>query len=305
LKASPFFSVIIPSYNRCEFLNQTIESVLSQTFKDFEILVIDDGSTDGTYEKIKLLIEKDNRVKYFYKTNEERGAARNFGIKNSSGKYIVFLDSDDLFKLNHLENLFNLTSSYKNLNFFACKFDFIEDGNQFNAPISFLNEGVHDYKILLKGNPFACNICIKKNNPALNLFPEERKYAGMEDWLFLFSNLWSQDLYLSGITSSTMIEHANRSMRFNQLISERRENATKYILNHFNLIKSEKKHLKGYSYYFCSIHSYLDRERRKSLKFLMKAIINLGIKIELVQLGVKIIFGKKIIGKIKEVISHK
>lgn len=93
----PFFSVIIPTYNRSNFIVATITSVLEQNFEDFEVLVIDDGSTDNTKEIIERILQKDKRVKYFYKTNAERGAARNFGVQESNGKFLIFLDSDDLF----------------------------------------------------------------------------------------------------------------------------------------------------------------------------------------------------------------
>lgn len=86
-------SVIIPTYNSAHFIIEAVESVLNQTFTDFEILVIDDGSTDATKE---VLIEKyGNLVRYFYKENGGVSKARNFGIENAQGKYVAFLDSDD------------------------------------------------------------------------------------------------------------------------------------------------------------------------------------------------------------------
>jgi glycosyltransferase involved in cell wall biosynthesis len=102
----PFFSIVIPTYNRAAFISETIESVINQTYSDWELIVIDDGSTDNTKEIIQAIIQNDNRIKYRYQNNSERSAARNNGINNSNGEYICFLDSDDQFLPNHLEILY-------------------------------------------------------------------------------------------------------------------------------------------------------------------------------------------------------
>ena len=94
-------SVIIPAYNRAEFIQKAIKSVLNQTFKDFELIIIDDGSTDNTGDIIQEY--NDKRVKYFHQFNRGPGPARNKGIKKSSGKYLAFLDSDDAWELEKLE----------------------------------------------------------------------------------------------------------------------------------------------------------------------------------------------------------
>lgn len=90
----PEVSVIIPTYNRAAMVCEAVESVLSQTFKDVEVIVVDDGSTDGTGEVLRN--RYDERVRYFYQANSGRSAARNRGIMASSGRYLLFLDSDDL-----------------------------------------------------------------------------------------------------------------------------------------------------------------------------------------------------------------
>lgn len=97
----PLVSVIIPTYNRSHLVKEAIESVLKQIYADFEIVVVDDGSTDDTAEAIKKI--KDSRIRYFYKNNGGIASARNLGIKNSKGKYIAFLDSDDLYTETYLE----------------------------------------------------------------------------------------------------------------------------------------------------------------------------------------------------------
>ncbi|MEJ5166724.1 MAG: glycosyltransferase, partial [Thermoanaerobaculia bacterium] len=84
-------SVIIPTYNRKEFLKETLDSVLKQKEVEKEIIVVDDGSTDGTYEEIK-----NYPIRYFFQENKGPASARNLGILASKGKFIAFLDSDDL-----------------------------------------------------------------------------------------------------------------------------------------------------------------------------------------------------------------
>ena len=88
-------SVIIPTYNRADFLAEAIDSVLNQTWKDLETLVVDDGSTDSTWEVVARYGE---RLKYFYKKNEGPSSARNVGIREAMGTYVAFLDSDDVWE---------------------------------------------------------------------------------------------------------------------------------------------------------------------------------------------------------------
>lgn len=89
----PYFSVIIPVYNKERFLKNTLQSVLSQSFADFEVILIDDGSTDQSQKIIASYT--DSRIHYFYQTNQGAAAARNFGITKAKAHYIAFLDADD------------------------------------------------------------------------------------------------------------------------------------------------------------------------------------------------------------------
>jgi len=98
----PTVSVIIPTYNRATMVCEAIESVLCQTFEDLEIIVVDDGSTDGTGEVLR--DRYDERVRYYYQANSGRSAARNRGIVASGGRYLLFLDSDDMLLPRALEH---------------------------------------------------------------------------------------------------------------------------------------------------------------------------------------------------------
>ena len=98
-----FFSIILPTYNRGYILTETIEKVICQSYQNWELLVIDDGSKDNTKEVVESI--NDVRVRYIYQENQERSVARNNGIKHAEGEYICFLDSDDIILDNHLETL--------------------------------------------------------------------------------------------------------------------------------------------------------------------------------------------------------
>jgi glycosyltransferase involved in cell wall biosynthesis len=104
-QSKPFFSIIIPTYNRATLIQPTLDSVLTQTFQNWECIVVDDGSTDNTRELITSYIQKDERFRYVYQTNAERSVARNNGIGHASGEWICFLDSDDLYSPKHLMEL--------------------------------------------------------------------------------------------------------------------------------------------------------------------------------------------------------
>jgi glycosyltransferase involved in cell wall biosynthesis len=97
---NPFFTIIIPTYNRATKLPNAIQSVLEQTYTDFELIIIDDGSTDGTKEAVSGF--KDERIRYVYQENAELSAARNRGVNEARGTYICFLDDDDIYLENHL-----------------------------------------------------------------------------------------------------------------------------------------------------------------------------------------------------------
>ena len=94
-------TVIIPTYNRRALVQQAIDSVLAQTYTDYEIIVVDDGSTDGTGEA--LAARYGERIRYFCQENKGRALARNLGIAEALGEYVSFLDSDDLFRQDELE----------------------------------------------------------------------------------------------------------------------------------------------------------------------------------------------------------
>lgn len=101
------FSIIIPVYNVGNYLKKCLDSVINQTYKDFEVIIVSDKSSDNSDNIVKEYVKKDNRFKRIYKENTGLSIARNIGIENSNGKYLIFLDSDDYLEENFLETLIN------------------------------------------------------------------------------------------------------------------------------------------------------------------------------------------------------
>ncbi len=109
----PKISVIIPTYNRGHFLKEAINSVLHQTYSEFELIIVDDGSQDDTPKVVKSF--KDRRIRYIYCPHQGVSHARNVGIKNAQGEFIAFLDSDDLWLPKKLEIQKNFLTQASNL----------------------------------------------------------------------------------------------------------------------------------------------------------------------------------------------
>ena len=103
----PAISVILPTYNRDTRLVRAVQSVIDQTFTDWELIVVDDGSTDQTFERISEFMELHRNIRYMKHSNRKPAISRNAGIQASFGRYITFLDSDDHYLPEHLESRFS------------------------------------------------------------------------------------------------------------------------------------------------------------------------------------------------------
>ena len=122
-------SVVIPTYNRVELLKRSIDSVINQTIKPFEIIIVDDGSNDGTEAMVK---KKYDSLKLIKQKNKGASAARNTGIKASSGEWICFLDSDDEWKNDKLEKQITFVANNSDYKFFHSNEIWIKNGKRIN-----------------------------------------------------------------------------------------------------------------------------------------------------------------------------
>ena len=146
----PYFSVIIPLYNKENFIENTIKSVLNQSFTDFELIVVDDCSTDRSLNIVKEIINNKIRI-INHDLNSGLSSSRNTGITNSRANYIAFLDADDLWKETFLEEILNLINEFPEAKLFATNY-----------------EEVYSEKIILKPDNYGTKIT--KNTLIYNYF---------------------------------------------------------------------------------------------------------------------------------------
>ena len=112
MKKEPLVSVIIPTYNRAHLIGETLDSVLAQTYQNWECIIVDDGSSDDTDEVVGEYVKKDSRFKYYHRPEEHLpggNGARNYGFKMSQGEYVNWFDSDDLMHEEKISKQINLT----------------------------------------------------------------------------------------------------------------------------------------------------------------------------------------------------
>ena len=171
----PFFSVVLPTYNRAHILKETISSVRNQLFEDWELIIIDDGSSDNTKQVVEQFSKKDSRIKYHYQKNSERSAARNNGINKTKGNYICFIDSDDLYEegyLNALHKFIQKNESKKGM--FFCNVSRLENGVKKKVtyePIESYANPI-EYILLSKETVIPARVCIHEEILKFNQFDE-------------------------------------------------------------------------------------------------------------------------------------
>lgn len=214
----PFFSVILPTFNRASIIQNAIDSVLNQKFKNWELIVVDDGSADNTEDIVRQY--DDVRIKYMWKTNEERSIARNYGIERALGEYICFLDSDDQYLENHFEVLSKeINDSENKVAIFHTKARLIRNGKDLKHE-KYFNQSIDNsiLNFLLKGNLIMNNICIQKEILKTNNFPI--KYRMWED-----THLWMRIVYkypfhqineYTTIWNQRVEDHLVKRMRINE-----------------------------------------------------------------------------------------
>ena len=277
MNSTIFFSIIIPTYNRAYFIGNTIQSILNQTFQYFEIIVVDDGSTDNTEEIVKSI--KDERIKYYKKENAERGAARNYGANKAQGNYLNFFDSDDFaYDLHLITAQKNIIDNGKP-EVLALNYHIKNVNNKIirNSP-KFSNIN----KQLIHGNLLSCNGVFIRNDIAVKFpFSEIRELSASEDYLLWLQLASMYNIFFSNVKTSAIIEHNDRSvltMDIDKLIKRKQlfvkelfsENPTaiayssfkhiilsqlnSYISLHIALIKNNKK--LSLNYLFISIKNY-------------------------------------------------
>lgn len=148
---TPVVSVVMPAYNAATYLPNTVQSVLEQSFKDLELLIVDDASSDHTFEVVEKLSATDSRITYI-KLDENQGVAnaRNVGVQHSRGEYVAFLDSDDIWLPDKLKIQLTFMQQHQ-VDFSYCSYEVVDDhGTKIGERK--ISETKLDYHEMLKGN---------------------------------------------------------------------------------------------------------------------------------------------------------
>ena len=206
---SPFFSVIMPTYNRADIIASAIKSVIGQTFRDWELIVVDDGSTDNTKSIIQSF--NDKRIIYIYQENSEKCVARNNGIHHASGLYITFLDNDDYYLPIHLEVFFNRIQQLQQPVAMLISGLYIEEGNsRYSHP---LYDSGKTTALRFVWNTFIVPgaVCLHKN--ILKKYRFSEKFYLWEDrhlWLRILTEF---PLIQIPVYTVVLVEHTERLTR--------------------------------------------------------------------------------------------
>ncbi|WP_307847708.1 teichuronic acid biosynthesis protein TuaG [Metabacillus bambusae] len=216
----PYVSIITPSYNSSKYIKKTIDSVKMQTFKNWEMIIVDDCSKDDTRSILRKLSEEDSRIKVIYlETNSGAAVARNTAIDAAMGKYIAFLDSDDLWLPEKLEKQIKFMEE-KDILFSFTKYDVIdEEGNNLNKPVS-VPESI-DYHGLLKNTIIGClTVMINIEKLGKMKMPEIRTRQDFAFWLSILrkghkaygiNETLAQYRYVADSISSNKVKAAKRN----------------------------------------------------------------------------------------------
>lgn len=129
----PYFSVIMPLYNKAPYVRKAVESVIGQTYTDWELWIVDDGSTDGSGEIVK--VYTDTRIHVIHQANSGVGSARNNGVASSSAPYICFLDADDWWEPTFLEEMYGLIERYPDAGIYGTSYHIVKNSKKRQAPI--------------------------------------------------------------------------------------------------------------------------------------------------------------------------
>jgi glycosyltransferase involved in cell wall biosynthesis len=281
------FSIIIPTFNRANFICLAIDSVLNQDYKSFEIIVVNDGSTDDTKD---VLIPYLSSIKYIEIKNSERGAARNVGIANAVGDYITFLDSDDYLLPNYFSNAFKFITEYGFPPFYHQAY-IIKRGEKERTMYAKDNDVLQ----FIKGNPLSCmGVFMRQDIASAFKFNEDRSLSGSEDWELWLRVVSNVGIRTSKMATAVLVDHNFRSvLNFNESdLLLRKELALKYAFQDELVLKRftpYKKLMESYCDSYIALHLVLSGKKLATIKYILFAIKN----------NYKVIFSRRFLAIIK------
>lgn len=290
-----YFSIIIPTYNRASFIENTVKSALQQDYDKFEVIVVDDGSTDTTEIVIKNI--NNSKIRYYYKDNAERAAARNFGVKHAKGDYVCFLDSDDFLYPNHLSIAVETIVKYKYPEFFGLGYEARNLKNDSVKSTILFPEIANE--TLIRGNNFSCNaIFIRKDIALLHPFNEIRSLSGTEDYELWFRLAARYNLYFNNKITSAIVQHDSRSIYLTNekkllerilIMEESLEKDIEFIKKFgkdFPIIKANNR-------LYIALNTAIMKKPLSTLKYLLQAV----------SFSKSVLLSKNFFGPIKKLVS--
>jgi glycosyltransferase involved in cell wall biosynthesis len=266
------FSIIIPTYNRAHLISRAIDSVVNQTYKNWELIIVDDGSTDNTKELVENYSRKDNRVRYVYQENAERSAARNKGIENAKGEYVCFLDSDDYYLPNHLLNLSKHISSDETIYYVGLVIEKDDKlTNRHETPVN----GLKLFDKLCFATIHSQQVCVPVKIAKIFKFDTSIRIAeDVELWIRMNEKYAFK--FIENSFSVVVVDHDERTIDLRNNVGLEQLTTYKYIFskNHAgNIITSGVKKILLSSTYFTIFKYWLNQKKRiQSIKYLMKSI---------------------------------
>ncbi|WP_318639785.1 glycosyltransferase family 2 protein [Flavobacterium ardleyense] len=296
----PVFSVVIPLYNKEKYIAQTLENVLKQRFTDFEIIVVNDGSTDASGKIVKSF--SDARISYFSTANHGAAAARNFGIEKSTAPYIAFLDADDLWMQNHLEELKKLIDRFPQAGMYCNRYQLIfENGSTYQPSFYGIDdtyEGVvEDYFAASLHYAVASSISVAVPKSIFSEIGNFKKYisSGQDTDMWIRIALHSKIIignkltssylhYIEGSLSKTDILQKNIK-RFDEYQDHEKSNLSlKKYLDLYRMEYAMQYKMAGASNESKSLYNQISKEnlsvKSKALYILPKGILLLLLKIK-------------------------
>lgn len=184
---TPLVTVIMPVYNAERYMEQSIESIIAQTYQKWELLIVDDGSTDSSVQIMQEYCSRDRRIQMILSTgNEGVASARNKGIQAAKGEYIAFLDSDDLWKAEKLKIQIHYMQEH-NCGFVYSAYDVIDEKNVYQKTITPYWDKV-SYKKLLNTNIIACCTAVIKSEYIKDNLMPQLKHEDYATWLNILKN---------------------------------------------------------------------------------------------------------------------
>jgi glycosyltransferase involved in cell wall biosynthesis len=278
----PFISIIVPSYNRADLIANTLKSLQQQEYDHYEIIVVDDGSTDNTEEIVRDIA--DYRTKYYKKQNAERAAARNYGAQKANGQYVNFFDSDDIALPNHLSEAVKMIRKHHQPEWFHL-------GYAWATPEAKVFREVNNYQgptlnhLIPNGNPLSCNgVFIRKDVITSLPFNEDRALSASEDYELWVRMAARFPLYYDNTVTSWVIDHEDRSVRRinGEKLIKRLELLVHYLKQDALTVDTFKKDFNKVvadAYSYVALHLADDPKfKAKSIRFLRDAIwVNPGL----------------------------